>query len=80
MKQKLNLKDKIVLTFKILNNNTYKQTHIQTLLCQNVVKIFVACLKMPTNWGHLNLKMSFYNTIFRFITTSKLIISKFVNI
>ena len=53
-------------------------TSIQTLFsgkCQNLL----ACRRRPTNWEHLNLKISYCNTILRFITTAKLIISKIFN-
>ena len=53
-------------------------TSIQTLFsgkCQNLL----ACQRRPTNWEHLNLKISYCNTILRFITIAKLIISKIFN-
>ena len=53
-------------------------TSIQTLFsgkCQNLL----ACQRRPSNWEHLNLKISYCKTILRFITTAKLIISKIFN-
>ena len=54
------------------------RTSIQSLFSGKYQNL-LACQRRPSNWEHLNLKISYCNTILRFITTAKLIISKIFN-
>ena len=54
------------------------RTSIQSLFSGKYQNL-LACQRRPSNWEHLNLKISYCKTIWRFITTAKLIISKIFN-
>lgn len=54
------------------------RTSIQSLFSGKYQNL-LACQRRPSNWEHLNLKISYCKTILRFITTAKLIISKIFN-
>ena len=52
------------------------RTSIQSLFSGKYQNL-LACQRRPSNWEHLNLKISYCKTILRFITTAKLIILLF---